>query len=740
MALLRIIILFIIFIASQSARVIAQPFLERSQEMVVTIESKPLNLPWIGGLNNPQFSSFDFNSDGISDLFLFDKSGEMRLPLVSNPSSSDYNFTYAPEYAEAFPELKEWVLLRDYNCDGKADIFTSSLYGPGAMVYLNNGQTGNDWFSIADSLLLYDYDFGSVSGTTNLFISKVDVPAILDYDGDGDLDIFTYQVNGFQLEYAKNRSVELTGACGLDFELKNRCWGYFKENVAEGVFELGQNCSNVSDPERGPPRHTGSSLLIIELSGDTFPDLLVGDISYNRLSAIINGGLSQTEELDSLVEIIYHYPENEPADLNIFPAVYSIDINRDGLNDLVVAPNAPFVSDNLAALKLYYNQGDEKNPDFVLQPGAFIQDQMIDVGAGAYPQIMDVDADGLEDLLVGNLFSISNEVQKSGITFFKNTGTSSTPSFELITRDWQDFSRDTLGDLKAFDFMDLNRDGALDILIGNAGGTLNYYLNQADADQPFDFSGSHDLLKDEDQEIIDVGRMAVPTVFDLNQDGFSDLIIGNRKGTLVYYENTAETNFSNFIWRSDSLGGVKVPGYLPNTGYSTPCFYYDESALKLVVGSETGELSYFGNIRDNLNGFFEVITGPGSDFDEGDQTVPLVYDIDHDGLNDLMIGNFRGGLSYFKGGYISPNPPDDGSQSVLVYPNPTLSQLFVDVLTDDPFKITIYNPVGQAIYKNDDYFEDNALLDLSNWPTGTYIISIEFGSQIHRQKIIKITP
>ena len=41
-------------------------------------------------------------------------------------------------------------------------------------------------------------------------------------------------------------------------------------------------------------------------------------------------------------------------------------------------------------------------PQFNLSTRSFLQDRMIDVGAGAYPVFCDIDQDGLMDLLIGN--------------------------------------------------------------------------------------------------------------------------------------------------------------------------------------------------------------------------------------------------------------------------------------------------------------------------------------------------
>ena len=90
-----------------------------------------------GGINAGQFSNIDLNLDGIMDLIVFDKSGNKLSPFINDNGT----FIYAPKYRNNFPSMHDWVLLTDYNCDGKNDIFT---YSSGGMaVYLNTSNTEN---------------------------------------------------------------------------------------------------------------------------------------------------------------------------------------------------------------------------------------------------------------------------------------------------------------------------------------------------------------------------------------------------------------------------------------------------------------------------------------------------------------------------------------------------------------------------------------------------------------------
>src|SRR5690606_32239406 len=67
--------------------------------------------------------------------------------------------------------------------------------------------------------------YSSSPTKSNLFISSGDVPGIADLDDDGDLDIITFENGGTRIEFHEN-----IANCGLDYRVKERCWGHFSES------------------------------------------------------------------------------------------------------------------------------------------------------------------------------------------------------------------------------------------------------------------------------------------------------------------------------------------------------------------------------------------------------------------------------------------------------------------------------------------------------------------------------
>ena len=85
--------------------------------------SQELMMPWNGGFNAPQFSNIDLNRDGITDLISFDRQGDRLRTYLRMPASGLWRLDWS--YLEFFPELVDWVLVRDFDRDGVEDLFTS---------------------------------------------------------------------------------------------------------------------------------------------------------------------------------------------------------------------------------------------------------------------------------------------------------------------------------------------------------------------------------------------------------------------------------------------------------------------------------------------------------------------------------------------------------------------------------------------------------------------------------------
>lgn len=730
----KIVLLFFSLAILSSFGLFGQIPLVPFNSVTVSTGGSTLANPWAGGLNSPQFSEIDLNNDGKKDLVAFERDfyGSVKT-YINTGDNGEISYRYSPEYEIYFPPMRNWMLLRDYNCDGREDIFTSV---PGGIrVYKNDPGPGN---IIQFNLVTPILPTSGLDGVTPLYVAPPDIPSITDIDGDGDLDILAFNVIGNTLEYHKNLSIENYGNCEeLDFELRNACWGYFSEDGNNNTVTLFDTCEvNVANPEKDG-RHPGSTVLAIDLTGTGVKDLLIGDITFNNLVMLENGG---TTTGSVMVDQNTSFPSGpDPVDITVFPAAYHLDVDNDGLKDLLVAPNNPNTSENYDNIWLYLNKGLQNEPDFIFEQDDFLQEGMIDLGEGSYPVFFDENADGLTDIVAGSYGYFEETASYSSrLMLLRNNGTEEMPEFEVVTDDFAGTGVFNFeGAYPAFG--DLDNDQDMDMLLGDEEGKLHFFENVAGPGNPADLQLTVPNYFD-----IDAGQSAKPLVFDVNRDGLPDLLAGERGGTIRYYENTGSPGDSEFnsLPTIEELGGIDV---MPEccTGYSAPFMTYDSLGnTVLYVGSEQGWLYLFNNIDNNLYGNFNLVD---SLYLNGVNVNVNGSDINADGRLEFVTGKLSGGFGLLKYG-IPPNLGIDqfrGEKPGLrIYPNPARDLINIE-LPGQPVsttvQVTIFNMIGKTVHSEECTCSDRSFpVDVSNLETGFYAVVLQYEDQALSGKFIKL--
>lgn len=701
-----------------------------------------LLMPWAGGINFSSFTQLDLNLDGKQDIVAYDKicgsGGRFRTFLnIGNPGEAKYKHTYF--YQSQFPEVTDWALFFDYNNDGKADLFTYTTGG--IKVFKNNtvGQYLN--FTLAKSLLLSDYNPGGVPSLLNLYCNSVALPGISDIDNDGDLDILSYSVFGTRMEFHKNMSMErYMHADSLVFDMVDNCWGDIDESncaVTLDVCPYLKMYTGIIQENSNKPLHAGSCIMCMDRDGDGDKDLILGDISCNTICYTENSGDSNNAHISDTTKLYPGYPVKGTTDvikLNSFPCTYNLDVDNDGFKDLIASPNTISGSENYQSVWYYKNASNTPTVNFVFQKKNFLQEDMIELGEGAYPVLFDADADGKKDLMIGNLgYYISNR-NKSKLAFYKNIGTSSSPSFSLITKDYQNFSTLNIYSM-APTFGDLDGDGDKDLIIGDNTGRLHYFENTALFGFPAQYANQVSFYKS-----IDVGNFAFPQLFDADNDGKLDLIIGSIDGILRYYKNTGTSSVPDFSLQTSFFGRVDVKQISTgsSTGYSMPYMYRDAGITNLIVGSEIGNLYLYNNIDGNLAGTFNRVDTTLFKINEGPRCAPFYEDITDDGKRDLFLGNYAGGVAFFN----STNVNQVGvkelftEEHVAIFPNPSSEKMTIS-LKDNSYSekvIKCFDVLGKEVFETTS-FNKVIQIDVSTFSKGIYIIQIQ--SKESKQMIAK---
>ncbi len=655
---------------------LAQTQFVRKDSIPVFLNTQQLNHAWTGGINSAQFSEIDLNLDGIMDLFVFDRTGNKISTFINAGTPNQVAYVAAMQYVPKFPRMHDWVLLRDYNCDGKMDIFTSNASKIQVYKNTSNVATGLQ-FQLVTQNILANLTPNSTNNINPINVSWIDIPAIRDVDGDGDLDILNFGVNAIQIEYYKNRSMDLYGICdSLNFILEALCWGEFTESQNDATLTLNTPCTappvQPHDQNHNAFLHAGSCLECINTDGDNDQDLLVGDLSNIYINLVRNGGSNSFALADSIDNF---YPGYDTAmALEIFGCGFHLDVNNDGERDILFSPNALNTSENFNSVWYYQNTGTNNAVQSHFIQRNFLQEKMIEVGEGAYPAFFDFDGDGDQDLFVGTRGYYSPAgIADCMLACYKNTGTNANPVFTHFT---SDFAGIFAGGLNmsgmAPAFGDLDGDGDADMLLGDVNGKMNFFRKDPGNDTNF-------VLAQAFYMGIDVGSFAAPQIIDVDRDGKNDLLIGEQTGNVNYYHNDGTSAVPVYSLVTAVFGNVNVTQTGFTTGYATPVLYNDSGAYVLLVGSERGFLFRYDDIDGNLTGAFTLTDSLYVSSYEGGRIAPSIADLNNDGLFDVILGNLAGGVSLFYGdNTVGMNEYFAGTNFEL-YPNPATTNVVVKI-------------------------------------------------------------
>ncbi len=702
-----------------------------------------LTNPWTGGLNAPQFSSLHVNGDSVTDLVVFDRSTNHLTVYTAEKRGNGYFYRYAPEYASLFPPLRDWVLLTDYDGDGRNDLFTST---EGGIKVYRNATAGNGlaWEMASEQLQTVGY-----SGDVNLYVSATDIPALTDVDNDGDLDVLTADPTGHSVEWHQNLSREKYGhARTLEFRRVTTCWGKFEIEEGCDGFVLDAPCEDHQHSPSGRIKHTGLSLLAVDLDGNGVKDLLVGSVSCDKIAALLNGGTATDARI---VGVLSDFPQGNPARVNAFPAAFYEDVNFDGQKDLLIAPNVTLNEGDRINFRQsawwYANSGTAQSPNFTFRQPDFLQNQTIDLGDQSAPTLGDYDGDGDLDLLVGHQGNPVNGQLVASLVLFENVGTVRSPSFRLVTDDYLGLAAQGWSHLKP-QFTDLNGDLVPDLVLVNTFNNglnteVKYWINTASRRQAFRFQPADVRTMPINLRIGDT-----PFLQDLDADGDADLLLGRNFGELEYYQNTGTRTIPAFTLVNSAFGGIPTDPFERSTA-PLVADMDGNGQPDLVTGNRQGLLRIFANLTLTPNAIFSAETNLIADSLSGQFTNPQLGgtlslaagDLTRDGLPDLVVGSAAGGLLLLRnvtnGG--NPLPGPGNGPATWLYPNPASQYLYIT--PRETGEVTFYNALGQQM-GNATYpvaADRETAIELLSWPAGLYFARLRSatGTLIERFVVVR---
>ncbi|MBO1349104.1 MAG: cadherin repeat domain-containing protein [Hormoscilla sp. GUM202] len=272
--------------------------------------------------------------------------------------------------------------------------------------------------------------------------------------------------------------------------------------------------------------------------------------------------------------VTFGTPQTNPfglADVGLVSSPTFADLDDDGDLDL-------FVGNYDGKIIYFKNNGTASSPAFgTPQTNPF---GLAGVGLVSTPTFADLDSDGDLDLFVGN--------RDGKIIYFKNKGTASSPAFG--TPQTNPFGLADVGLVSTPTFADLDRDGDLDLFVGNYDGKIIYFKNNGTASSP-----AFGTPQTNPFGLADVGSVSSPTLADLDRDGDLDLFVGNYDGKIIYFKNKSPMDLSDSSISENSDEGAVVGTFSitdPNNG--------DTFTYQLVAGAGDTDNAAFTIDGDQL--------------------------------------------------------------------------------------------------------------------------------------------
>ena len=191
--------------------------------------------------------------------------------------------------------------------------------------------------------------------------------------------------------------------------------------------------------------------------------------------------------------------------------------------------------------------------------------------------------------------------------------------------------------------MDWNEDGRKDLILGENDGHVRIYLN-TNTDVDPQFSGYSYVQKGGSD--YDVGHYSAPYITDWNEDGKKDLLVGCSTG-YTYLLLNVNTNADPVFDSADTLKDGS--GHLdPGSTVSPVVFDWDNDGRKdVLVGNDNGKIYFYQNKGTNaaptFDGWEILNVGPGGSthLDAGSYIRFEVSDWDEDGLWDIVAGYYN---------------------------------------------------------------------------------------------------
>ncbi|NJO16694.1 MAG: VCBS repeat-containing protein [Thioploca sp.] len=569
----------------------------------------------VGNETNPTF--VDLDHDGDWDVFISNQGDTNYYENIGNANQPQFEKRFDHPFSSINSTNFNFV---DIDNDGDEDAFIG--YYDSIDYYRNTSNANQPQFKE-----LLNQPFSGVKASKGLGDSGGKAtPSLVDLDNDGDRDAFIGSSDGSLRYY---------------------------ENIGDANHPQFDKCHNSINPLCQVDVGDNATIKFVDLDNDGDEDAVIGSA---------DGALHYYENVGDVNQPQFAERIEQPfrgMDVGNNANPDFVDLDND--NDWDV-----FIGSADAKLHYYENVGNANQPQFEKRFDHPLSDAYLVFSADIARGYYDLDNDGSNDSFFSaapRFVDLDNDSDWDAfvgydrmLIYYENISDANQSQFEWRPEQYfggKSIYWDQYFDVN-LDFADLDSDGDWDIIIGYRDGSVHYYENIGNANQPqFQFNNedwdditmdSGLLYKIENKPLMAVGSEASPSFIDLDNDGDQDIVIGSADGTFHYYQNVGDINQPQF----ECYTSINPLCNL-NVGNEATISFTDldnDGDWDAVIGSGY-TLYYYENIGDaNQPRFEERLDHPFNGVKVRNAS-PSFADLDNDGDLDAIIGSSYG-INYYE--------------------------------------------------------------------------------------------
>lgn len=555
------------------------------------------NLPIATDVLFPWTLALDYNCDNKNDLFVFNGVG---LSVYKNISENTLEFELVTDflsYSNEGSNLSLFILdntlpyIGDFDNDGDIDLMSFPSTGLATIRYYKNNSLENDGVCGLDLSLANDC-WGNFSEAGGNYTLQSCIPdemqalnssaadgaftmQFIDIDADTDKDLVLGHdiINNVNLLYndGANEIYEVSNAFPLNTIAASL-------NKLPATFHLDVNHDNLKDLVISPflkissenfesnwlYTNTGTTEnpsfelqqedflqdqtidlgegaypAAIDYNNDGLIDLVVGNHGYYQNNGNYTTGLALFENTGSNESPSFNLIDRDFGSLSGIPLNTVLDQPTNSLTptfgDLDGDSDLDLIVGDVNGKIHYFKNTASNGTEFELESANFFN---IDVGNRAAPQLIDLNEDGLLDLLIGE--------RDGTLNYIENTGTTNNPVFENLISNFGGVSTaleaGLVGNSTPYCY---KQGGSFNLMVGSESGLIYQYTNISENLDGI-FSSNNTLNLKE-------GNRCAPLYLDLDNDGHRDLIVGNIAGGMAYYKGDSNSVSITAIEKSHNI-------------------------------------------------------------------------------------------------------------------------------------------------------------------------------------------